>query len=157
MQEKFSYENIKLKENMPINFVETIFQYLSPFSAHTITYENETFATLEHAYQSLKFIEGPQRKEIKNAKSPMQALRLSHKHRKDTTILTKQFDKDHVMETLMRLKLEQHPDIKDVLLATGERGLLKVYPTDYYWGTGEDGTGNNKMGKIWMKIRSEIQ
>jgi predicted NAD-dependent protein-ADP-ribosyltransferase YbiA (DUF1768 family) len=35
--------------------------------------------------------------------------------------------------------------------------LLKVYDTDYDWGTGTDGTGQNNMGKLWMKLRDELQ
>ena len=44
----------------------------------------------------------------------------------------------------------------EALKESGERELLKVHDTDYYWGTGKDGSGENKMGKIWMKLRSEI-
>ena len=47
-------------------------------------------------------------------------------------------------------------DVREVLLATRDRELLKVYDTDYDWGTGADGTGENKMGKLWMKLRDEL-
>jgi hypothetical protein len=67
------------------------------------------------------------------------------------------FDKDALMEKIFRAKLAQHPDIREVLLTTGDRELLKVYDTDYYWGTGADGTGENKMGKLWMKLRQELK
>jgi predicted NAD-dependent protein-ADP-ribosyltransferase YbiA (DUF1768 family) len=61
------------------------------------------------------------------------------------------------MEQIFRAKLEQHSDVMCVLLPTKSRKLLKVFPTDYYWGTGADGSGQNKMGKLWMKLRDELQ
>ncbi|MBL4644623.1 MAG: NADAR family protein [Candidatus Pacebacteria bacterium] len=61
------------------------------------------------------------------------------------------------MEELFRTKIKQHPDIVVVLKESGERELQKIYDTDYYWGTGHDGSGKNKMGKLWMKLRDELQ
>jgi len=60
------------------------------------------------------------------------------------------------MEELFRAKLEQHPDIPVILKESGNRELLKVYDTDYYWGTGKDDSGENKMSKLWMKLRDEL-
>lgn len=61
------------------------------------------------------------------------------------------------MEKVFRAKLAQHKDVKEVLLATKDRELRKVYDTDYYWGTGADGSGENRMGKLWMKLRDELK
>ena len=61
------------------------------------------------------------------------------------------------MEQIFRAKLVQHPDVREVLLETGEAELLKVYDTDYYWGTGAEGRGENQMGKLWMKLRAQLQ
>jgi predicted NAD-dependent protein-ADP-ribosyltransferase YbiA (DUF1768 family) len=87
----------------------------------------------------------------------MDAWREGQKYKNSPDLLVEDFDKDEVMEKLFRAKLLQHEDIKSVLSATKDRELLKVYDTDYYWGTGADGTGQNKMGKLWMKLRREIQ
>jgi len=62
-----------------------------------------------------------------------------------------------MMEQIFRAKVAQHPDIKAILLESEARELLKVYDTDYYWGTGADGSGQNRMGKLWMKLRAELQ
>ena len=53
--------------------------------------------------------------------------------------------------------MAQHPDVVAVLKETRDRELQKVYDTDYYWGTGADGSGENRMGKIWMKLREELK
>jgi ribA/ribD-fused uncharacterized protein len=142
-----------MKENLPINITEEIWNYLSPFSAHQVEIWGEKFATVEHAYQWAKFEQEEIKKEIKEAKSPMDAWRVANKHKPETR---KDFEKEKRMEELFRAKLAQHSDVAEILKLSGERGILKCFDTDYYWGTGADGSGENRMGKLWMKIRSEM-
>lgn len=141
----------------PINFLENRFMDLSPFSAHRIEIWGENFSTFEHAYQASRIKPGPERDAIKNAPCPMDAWREGQKHKNNEALLVPDHDKDAVAEELFRAKLAQHPDIKEVLLASGDRELQKVYDSDYYWGTGADGSGENRMGKIWMKLRDELK
>ncbi len=139
----------------PINFVETRWSFLSPFSAHEVEVDGVVYKTTEHAYQALRMVPHA-REQIMQAKSPMDAWRLAQVC-KEKGELDGVCDKDLLMEKIFRAKLEQHQDIKDILLESGVRELLKVYPTDYYWGAGADGTGENKMGKLWMKLREELK
>lgn len=140
----------------PINFIENRFHYLSPFSAHQIEIWGETFSTVEHAYQARRIKPGDARKEIKNAKSPMDAWRAAQKYKDDPKYRVEDHDKYETMVELCKAKMEQHPDIVDILKESRGRGLLKVYPTDYYWGTGADGSGKNILGHIWMELRDEL-
>ncbi|MBP7005846.1 NADAR family protein [Patescibacteria group bacterium] len=142
--------------NEPINFVENRFHYLSPFSAHRIEIWGEIFPTVEHAYQASRILPGPEREAIKQASSPMDAWREGQKHKNNPDLAVPHFDKDAIMEELFRAKIAQHSDISIILKESGDRGLLKIYATDYYWGTGKDGSGENRMGKLWMKLRNEL-
>lgn len=146
-----------MKENSPIYIIEEIWTYLSPFSAHQIEIWGERFATVEHVYQSKKFKAGKIRDEIKNTKSAYACWQLNLKYKKDRSLLNPDFDKDKVMEELLRAKLAQHPDVLEILKLTGNRGLSKNVECDEYWGVGHDGSGLNKMGKMWMKIRENIK
>ena len=65
--------------------------------------------------------------------------------------------KQQVMWQGVLTKFMTHPDIQDILLSTGEELIVEDSPTDYYWGCGEDKTGQNQLGKILMKVRSEIR
>jgi len=138
-----------------INFVESRWQYLSPFSAHEVEIDDVVYKTAEHAYQSLRMLPDARQK-IMNTTSPMDAWREAQlaKERKE---VDDDCDKDELMELIFRAKLIQHQDIKDILLESDDSPLLKVYPTDYYWGTGADGSGENKMGKLWMRLRDELK
>lgn len=140
----------------PINFCENRFHYLSPFSAHRIEIWSETFATVEHAYQASRILPSKERESVKRAPSPMDAWREGQKYKNDPKLAVPDFNKDAVMEELFRAKIAQHPDIVIILKESGDRGLLKIYATDYYWGTGADGSGENRMGKLWMKLRNEL-
>ncbi len=142
--------------NEPINFIENRFQYLSPFSAHRIEIWGEVFPTVEHAYQAARIKPGIERDLIKNAPSPLEAWREGQKYKNNVDLRVLDFDKYAVMEELFRAKIKQHPDIILVLKESRERELLKVIDTDYYWGTGKDGSGENQMGKLWMKLRGEL-
>lgn len=140
----------------PLDFIEKRIHYLSPFSAHRIEIWGETFPTIEHAYHYARFTPCTERDSIKNAPSPMDAWRLSQELKEQPALKNKNFDKDAIMEELSRAKMAQHADIVDVLKKTVGHGLLKVFPTDYYWGTGADGSGQNMLGKIWMKLREDL-
>ena len=140
----------------PINFVETLFHDLSPFSAHEITVEGIICKTVEHGYQGLRIKPGPERDDVLATRSPMDAWRAGQKYKNQPELVVENYDKYVHMEKLCRAKLEQHPDVSAILLITGNRELLKVYDTDYYWGTGADGSGENMLGKLWMQLRAEI-
>ncbi len=140
----------------PINFIETKFLDLSPFSAHEIEVDGDIFKTVEHAYHALRIKPGPERELIMKQRSPMDAWREGQKYKHNPELLVDGYDKYEIMERLCRAKLAQHKDVREVLIETGDRELLKVYDTDYDWGTGADFTGQNNLGKLWMKLREEL-
>lgn len=140
----------------PINFIENVFMYLSPFSAHEIEVDGVTYKTLEHAYHALRIKPGEERNSIMKQPSAKDAWREGQKYKNNPDLLVDNYDKYALMVKLSRAKLEQHSDIREILIETGNRELLKVYDTDYYWGTGVDGSGENMLGKIWMDLRKEL-
>lgn len=144
-------------DNQPVNIVEDIYAYLSPFSAHQINIWGGTFATVEHAYQAHRFKDSPEREAVKNAKSPLQAWLKAQEFKKNPEVFIDRSRSElaEIVEELFRAKHTQHEEIGKILEMTKGRGILKIFGKDNYWGTGEDGTEENMMGKIWMKIRDE--
>jgi ribA/ribD-fused uncharacterized protein len=45
---------------------------------------------------------------------------------------------------------------RDLLLSTGSRPLAEASPFDYFWGTGQDGSGQNVLGILLMQVRKEL-
>ena len=142
---------------MPIGFFDKEYYMLSNFSAHAVLYKGKLYPTAEHAYHTGKFTDKHIHEAIRAARSPMAAKKLanetySDKRRPDWNDL-----KVAVMQEVNRAKAEQHPEVRAALLQSGGEELVEDSPHDSFWGCGGAGTGQNQMGKIWMKIRTELQ
>lgn len=57
----------------------------------------------------------------------------------------------------MLKKFQTHPELRELLLATGDEELVENAPGDYYWGCGKDGSGQNKLGYTLMRVRAELR
>ena len=116
------------------------------------------FPTVEHYYQAMKFYASDKRFDvILKLKDPDEA-RLLTKTAEYKINRRKDFDinKFNIMEKALYAKFIQNPDAAELLKSTGDAILIKSCPVCYKCGFGE-GSGMNRMGKVLMKIRSEIQ
>ncbi len=136
-------------------FYESEFYMFSNFSAFAIRWDGEFWMTTEHIYQAEKFEDPEIRHKIRMALSAHDAKKIAKLHdrakRSDWAKI-----KLAVMERILRTKLEQHSYVREMLLATGSRELVEDSPKDSFWGRGPDHLGHNHLGKLWMKLRSEI-
>lgn len=62
-----------------------------------------------------------------------------------------------VMKQALKMKFDQNPILRRRLLETGNATLVEGSFWDSYWGTGRDGNGKNKMGKLLMKLRKKLK
>jgi len=136
--------------------------FLSPYAEFPIQMEVDgqlyTFPTVEHYYQAMKFYASDERfRTILNLKNPDEA-RIITKTPEYKINRRLDFDKNKfaVMERGLRAKFTQNQKAANLLKNTGEAILIKSCPVCYKCGFGE-GCGQNRMGKILMKIRSELQ
>lgn len=118
------------------------------------------FPTAEHLYQFLKFgVSDGDRAiaaQILRARSPQEAFELAQLHRARRRSHWDRL-KESLMERILRAKTQQHRVVRERLLATGQRALIEDNPDDAFWGSGSDGRGLNRLGHIWMRIRSDLQ
>lgn len=91
---------------------------------------------------------------ILEAGSPEAAQQIAHKNKK---LVPQEWHgkKTAVMEEILRAKLTQHEDVREVLKRTGTRRIVENSPVDDFWGCGPKGEGKNMMGELWMKLRDE--
>ena len=109
--------------------------------------------TVEHLFQYMKTQSDEEGIAILQAQTPGQAKRLGRKcHlRKDWEEI-----KDEVMYRSLKYKFEI-PELRELLLATDNEELIEGnYWNDTYWGIC-NGIGQNKLGKLLMKVREEIR
>lgn len=62
--------------------------------------------------------------------------------------------KDDVMrKALLEKYSENNPELRALLLSTGDAILIEASPTDYYWGEGAAKIGKNMLGVLLMDLR----
>lgn len=136
--------------------------FLSPLAAFPIKMSVDgkafTFPTVEHYYQAMKFyVSDPRFRIVLNQYDP-DAARLLTKTPEYKTNRRKNFDaqKFKIMENALRAKFTQNHDAAELLKSTGNAILIKSCPVCYKCGFGE-GSGFNRIGKVLMQIRAELQ
>lgn len=140
---------------MPIHFYTPKFYVFNNFSAHAIEFRGKLYPTCEHAYQAAKCTDPEGQDAIRSTRSPLQAKSLAnetYKAAKDPDWGSK---KVSVAEEILRAKLAQHPEARKALGKSADEDIVEDSSTDYFWGAGADGSGQNVLGKLWMKIRDE--
>lgn len=60
------------------------------------------------------------------------------------------------MRAVLKAKFNQHPELANKLIATGEAKLIEASKTDAFWGIGKKGTGKNMLGILLMELRKEL-
>ena len=120
--------------------------------------DGKSWPTTEHYFQAQKFIGTPYCEKIRNLPNPRDAFQLS---RDPQVSRWRRADwenaKDDVMLKALRVKFSENMGLRTQLLATGDRTLIEHTSNDSYWGDGGDGTGQNKLGQLLMKVRRELR
>jgi ribA/ribD-fused uncharacterized protein len=65
--------------------------------------------------------------------------------------------KDRIMHEAVLAKFAQHADLREILLGTGDAEIVEHTVNDAYWGNGDDGSGENRLGQILMRVREELR
>lgn len=140
-----------------IGFYPREFYCLDNFSSFKVEYNGYVYATAEEAYQSAKFegFAADVADAIKNSFSAHEAQKIAQNN-KDRQRPDWDEVKLSVMEDILRAKIQQNPYVLKKLIETRKYTIVEDSPKDSYWGWGSDCQGKNMLGKIWMKLRSEL-
>jgi ribA/ribD-fused uncharacterized protein len=132
------------------------FGEFSNFSPHPIKVNGKQWPTSEHFFQAQKFAGTEHEEEIRRANSPMIAARLGRSRKKP---LRSDWEaiKDEIMCQALKAKFTQHPELKSLLLNTGDALLIEHTKNDRYWADAGDGTGKNRLGQLLMELRDELR
>ena len=158
MEQQPAYENHKLDNDHQVFFYEQDFYVLSNFSAFSLIWSGMRFDTSEAAYHWEKFRKTDRDgigELIRLAPSAHEAFKIAEENK-----VLRRHDWENVkvdiMYEILHAKVEQHEYVRRKLLATGDRELIEDSWRDCYWGWGPSQTGQNMLGKLWMKVRESI-
>lgn len=139
--------------NMKIDKFDGEYAFLSNFYPARINMDGMSFQSSEAAYQAQKCLNTMDKFQFCEL-GPREAKKLGRKVqlRPDWEQI-----KDGVMAKILNLKFRQHPNLGNLLIATGDAELVEGnHWHDTYWGVCE-GEGQNKLGKLLMQVRSELR
>ena len=145
------------KMNDVIGFYPREFYCLDNFSSFKVEWDGYLYASLEEAYQTAKFLKSAPEiaEEIKKSHSAHEAQKIAFAN-KDKVRSDWQEVNLTIMEEPLRKKLQQNPYAQQNLLQTKDYIIVEDSPKDNFWGWGKDRTGENHLGKLWMKLRDEL-
>lgn len=129
------------------------YRWLSNFWPAEVVLYGKTYPTIEHAYQAAKCADPADRDWICGAVSAGIAKKRGREVKKRWDW---EFVKLWVMADLLRQKFAPKTILANKLLATGDQKLVESNSWgDTFWGVC-GGKGHNHLGKLLMKIRSEL-
>lgn len=152
----------------PVIFTKVKLPYgwLGNMAPFKIMYAGKEWRTTEALFQALRFTDETIREAIRLERSPMGAKFVAKRHAAKMTVVPTSAEDVAIMETVLRLKLEQHPQLKELLLATEDDVIIEDVTKrgaggrHLFWGMSVesgDWFGQNTLGKLWMKIRRELR
>lgn len=129
--------------------------FLSNFSNYPARFEGADYPTAENAFQAAKTL-NPVVRERFTEITPSEAKRLGR-----SVPLRQDWNRIRisVMTGIVRDKFTRNPELKRLLLATGDAVLIEGNTWgDRFWGVDErTGKGENHLGLILMDIRDELK
>ena len=160
------------KDQTVVSFtkVDLPYGWMGNMAPYPLVYKGKRYLTSEALFQCLRFEGHPMvQEEIRDAASPMAAKMKAKKHKSLLAAATGMLGEADLarMSVCLKLKLEQHPRLKFLLLQTGEKRIIedsskRASVSGLFWGAKwiperREWEGNNALGKLWMEIRSALQ
>ncbi len=127
----------------------------SNFSSHGIEVNDKYYPTVEHYYQSQKFLDESYQEKIRLCTTPKEASVLGQ-NRSIAFDQNWETNKIKVMKIALEQKFLTHQEVKEQLLFTEDKLLIENSPYDRYWGIGRSGDGKNYLGVLLMQLRNQL-
>lgn len=129
---------------------------LSAYSRHGFELDGETWPSVAHYFEAMKFTDTDLRKAICATDTPYAARRLARRNRRRIRDDWKTLQETYMTRGVYR-KCRTSEDAAAALLDTGQRRIIETSQYDYYWGCGRDTRGLNTYGKVLMQVRDRLR
>ena len=130
---------------------------LLPSSEEGFSHGGLLWPSVEHFYQSKKFRSLDRFLILQTNFSKLRKLVYEDKLLKNSVRRSFREDKISVMYTGLKMKFNNHPVSKLILLGTKNAYLMYGNQEETFWGCGKSERGKNYLGKILMLLRKEFR
>jgi len=127
--------------------------FLSNLYHAPIIIDDVEWPTTEHWYQAMKHVDLGLIEKIRKLEKPIASKHLARKMCKKLNRWPTDPYKLNSMRMAIKFKFDQHPELKQKLMATWPATIIEDSPKDTFWGVGPDGNGFNWMGVLLMELR----
>ncbi|THV02989.1 DUF1768-domain-containing protein [Dendrothele bispora CBS 962.96] len=157
----------------PLYFSQTHPDYggFLPHSHHRIVHEGQQYKSATHLHEALKYPNHPHIAEAIRACTTLSDIFHIATSNADRARPDWAFKFVEVMESVMMEKFAQHPNLRALLLLTGNRPLVYSEERDSFWGDGVgldgegsrkplapgQGEGMNELGQMLMRVRDKLR
>lgn len=115
-----------------------------------------SFPSAESAYQAAKFANQPQLMAQFCRLDGESAKKIGRKQYRRYQRPDWYAAREAMMLEVLRAKFTQNPDLRNLLLATGDGYIVEHTKHDAFWGDGGNGRGKNRLGYLLMQVRGEL-
>ena len=136
--------------------------WLGNMAPFPIQADGRLWKTSEALFQARRFADAECIDAIHKATSPMEAKRIANEHVAQMVIEPRSAADVDNMRRVLRLKIDQHPQLKAMLLETQGRIIedCSARPSAIFWGarrTPDGWEGQNMLGRLWMELREQLR
>lgn len=134
--------------------VKEAYGEFSNFARYPVHMDGKIWPTSEHYYQAQKYAGTELEEKVRNAKNAWYAAKFG----RELGPLPDNWEnkKVDIMYDVVMAKFTQHPDLRKLLLDTGDAVLIEHTRQDSFWADSGNGTGENWLGKILMMVREDL-
>ncbi|WP_082979751.1 NADAR family protein [Labrys sp. WJW] len=143
-----------LENEIKFNSKSKEYNWLSNFYECNICLEDKIWLTVEHYFQSMKFLDKDYQNTIRLAPSAKEA-KILGKSRKYAIHDDWDIRRISIMETALKAKFSD-PILRKKLIDTYPKFLIESSMFDYFWGSGKNGKGKNVLGNMLINLREEL-
>lgn len=148
-----------------ISFTKVSLPYgwLGNMAPFRVFHEGRQYLTTEALFQAMRFDDPAIREQIANERSPMGAKMLA-KSLSNRMVIQRMSASDlDNMRIVLQLKLEQHPELRRLLVDTGNANIIedctrRPHGSGLFWGAafrGNQWHGENWLGRLWEELRAQ--
>lgn len=143
--------------------------WLSNMAPFPLSYGGKDWRTSEALFQALRFTDESIQEDIRSQTSPMTAKMVARNViatlPSQVAVEPQSIEDLKNMHMVLKLKLEQHPHLRDELISTKGKLIIedctkRPRGSGLFWGARllEDGTwdGKNYLGRMWVAIRDAL-